>query len=82
MKAFFVDMGRFVLETSDSLPFPIDGEQLFCLVSKGHLTYPKIDTSEIEDKNKSDNVVRYIIHTTFIIECLLWTVGSSQSVKF
>jgi hypothetical protein len=54
-------MGGFVLETPDSLPFPIDAEQLFYLVSKGYLTYPKIDTSDIDDKNKSDSAVRYVI---------------------
>lgn len=40
--AFFADMGGFVLHTLDFPPFPINALQLYCLVSKKHLTLPHI----------------------------------------
>lgn len=55
-QAFFADMGGFVLQTLDE-PF----EQLFYLVSRSYLPCPNLETSEIEDKNKSDGLVRYCI---------------------
>ena len=57
--AFFADMGGFVLKTSDlSASIPLDAEQLFFLVEKKYIDYPKLKKEEIDDKNKSDGLAR------------------------
>jgi hypothetical protein len=34
---FFADMGGFILETADYIPFPIDANQIHYLVSEGFM---------------------------------------------
>ena len=59
-EAFFTEMGGFVLHTRDQLPFPLDAKQLHYLVSKRYLQLPMLDHRAIEDKNKSDGLLRTI----------------------
>ena len=58
--AFFADMGGFVLQTRDWVPFPIDAKQLHYLILKGHVEYPTITKQKIKDKNKVDHLLRLI----------------------
>lgn len=58
--AFFADMGGFLLESPGSETFPIDAEQLFCLVKDGYIAYPDLDVKDIKDKSKSDGLARMI----------------------
>jgi hypothetical protein len=57
--AFFADMGGFVLEADDlTYPIPVDAAQLFFLIDKKYVEYPKLPKEEIEDKNKADGLAR------------------------
>ena len=67
--AFFADMGGFVLLTEDKESFPIDAKQLYYLVTRGHLDFPKLDKQIIADRNKVDGALRIV--TLFQI---LWFV--------
>ncbi|KAI9783679.1 MAG: hypothetical protein M1839_003527 [Geoglossum umbratile] len=60
--AFFADMGGFILETSDEVPFPLDAKQVHYLVTKGYLdpSMVCVEKEHIDDKNKSDTPVRVI----------------------
>ena len=52
-------MGGFVLEASDlSSSIPLDAEQVFYLVEKKYIDYPKLNKDEIEDKSKADGLAR------------------------
>ncbi|KAI4215389.1 MAG: hypothetical protein LQ351_002289 [Letrouitia transgressa] len=59
--AYFADMGGFVLQTSDWVPFPIDAKQLLWLVRRGFVAVPNIRPEAIKDKNKVDGVMRLIM---------------------
>ena len=56
--AFFADMGGFVLQCPDFVPFPINARQLHYLVEQGYVDYPKITEAEIADKNKVNGIAR------------------------
>ncbi len=64
--AFFADMGGFILQTTDGIPFPLNAKQLHHLVVEGYIsdglleTEVMLDKKLIEDKNKTDLVVRSI----------------------
>ena len=58
--AFYVDMGGFILHTSDYKPFPIDAKQLHHLVTEGYVDLPTLGKHEIADKNKMDGMLRLI----------------------
>ena len=77
--AFFADMGGFILETGDEVSIPLTAKQLHYLVVEGYISEARVttevisDKNVIEDKNKTDTVVRIItIAQTlwFIINCL------------
>lgn len=59
--AFFADMGGFVLQTSDLVPFPIDAKQLLWLLQRGYIQVPSPDPKFIKDKNKVDGMMRLIM---------------------
>ena len=60
--AFFADMGGYLLTSDDyENPFPINGDQLFFLVSNDYVDCPQTEDAEIEDKNKRDGLSRYDI---------------------
>ncbi|KAK4034823.1 hypothetical protein C8A01DRAFT_48866 [Parachaetomium inaequale] len=61
--AFFADMGGFLLDARDSVPFPLNAKQLHWLVVNNHVQYPDTDVDEIWDKSKQDRFARFI--TTF-----------------
>lgn len=72
-KAFFANMGGFVLESPDFPQFPIDGQQLAYLVRKKYLDLPTITEDEIRDKNKADGSARMITCIQmcwFSVQCL------------
>ncbi|KAK4201172.1 hypothetical protein QBC40DRAFT_324965, partial [Triangularia verruculosa] len=58
--AFFADMGGFVLEAAESVPFPLNAKQLHWLVINDHIPYPETDVDEIWDKSKQDRFARFI----------------------
>ncbi len=52
-------MGGFVLEAPGlEEPIPLDAEQLFYLVERKYVEFPKISKDEIDDKDKSDGLSR------------------------
>ncbi|KAL8721935.1 MAG: hypothetical protein Q9225_001491 [Loekoesia sp. 1 TL-2023] len=58
--AFFADMGGFRLLSKDGMSFPLDGKQLYYLVTHGHISEPDFDSRMIQDKNKVDALLRTI----------------------
>ena len=59
-QAFFADMGGFILDIPDFIPFPINAKQLHWLVTNGHLDYPDVDQKELWDKSKQDRVAKIV----------------------
>ena len=59
---FFADMGGFFLDSSDFVPFPLNVEQVFYLVTHDFVDFDSVhlDLSEIEDKNKLDGMSRIL----------------------
>ena len=57
---FFANMGGFLLKTPNKEAQPLNGALLFSLIRKGYLEYPDITDTAIDDKNKRDNLARYI----------------------
>ena len=56
-------MGGFVLQVkqcSKGIIFPINSKQIFYLINKDYLEYPKLKKEEIQDKNKADGLVRFV----------------------
>ena len=70
---FYADMGGFHLQSPDWKSFPIDAKQLHYLVVRGHVQYPNIRDSHIQDKNKLDGMLRLItlIQTLWFIVNLI-----------
>lgn len=59
--AFFADMGGFVLEAPGlSQPIPLDAEQLFYLVQRKYIEYPRVSKEELDDRDKSDGLSRSV----------------------
>ncbi|KAF2691052.1 hypothetical protein K458DRAFT_438759 [Lentithecium fluviatile CBS 122367] len=58
--AFFADMGGIHLQFQDVRSFPVNAKQLHFLVASGYISYPKITTNDINDKNKADGLARMI----------------------
>ena len=58
--AFFANMGGYILETPDFPAFPIRADQMFYLISNNFLEYPKENKADLDDKNKRDNLARYV----------------------
>ncbi|KAI5460826.1 hypothetical protein BGZ63DRAFT_414924 [Mariannaea sp. PMI_226] len=59
--AFFADMGGFVLHASDfESPIPLDAEQVFYLVQNGHINFPSTTKRDIDDRDKSDGLARFV----------------------
>ncbi|KAJ5737058.1 uncharacterized protein N7483_002183 [Penicillium malachiteum] len=73
--AFFADMGGFLLDGPGiDIPFPIDAEQLLFLVEKGYVEYPSLSREDIEDRNKSDGLARFITicqAVWFLVNCIV-----------
>lgn len=59
---FFADMGGFVLQPPDFVPFPLTAPQVHYLVTRGYIDISDVllTRSEIEDKNKFDTLTRII----------------------
>ncbi|KAI9727650.1 MAG: hypothetical protein M1828_005878 [Chrysothrix sp. TS-e1954] len=56
--SFYAEMGGFLVQPADgSRAFPVDGQQLHYLVSKGYVEYPQVNQNDIKDKNKSDGLL-------------------------
>lgn len=73
--AFLADMGGFVLEPPDWVPFPINAGQLHYLVSEGYILYDDValDEDAIREKNRGDGIARFIAVFQilwFCINCL------------
>lgn len=58
--AFYADSGGFMLQASDSNPFPVTARQIYYLIEKGHLEPPSISKKEIWDKSKADAFAKMI----------------------
>lgn len=59
-KAFFTDMGGFILGTREHSPFPLDAKQLHYLVSTKRMLLPRLAKREVEERNKVDGLLRTI----------------------
>lgn len=59
--AYLANMGGYVLQTSDWVPFPVDAKQLLWLIQRGFVAVPDIRPEAIQDKNKVDGVMRLIM---------------------
>ena len=58
---FFAEMGGFHLRSSDYPDgFPVNSEQLHFLVANGYVEYPKLEESQIRDRDKVDTLLRLI----------------------
>jgi hypothetical protein len=71
--AFFADMGGFVLDAPDYLPFPVDAHQIHYLVANNFIAFPTIDKEAIWDKNKADGFARVLTSVQvvwFALQCL------------
>jgi hypothetical protein len=54
-------MGGFVLNATDmERPIALNAEQLYYLIVKGYVEYPKIDKEDIDDRNKVDGLSRWV----------------------
>jgi len=54
-------MGGFVLSANGlERPIPLNAEQLFYLIKKSYVDYPKISDDELKDRNKSDGLARSV----------------------
>jgi hypothetical protein len=56
-------MGGFLLKVEQGnkeITFPVNSKQLFYLINKGYLEYPKLREEEIQDKNKADGLARFV----------------------
>lgn len=74
---FFVNMGGVHLqfrdrEASGERSFPVNCSQLLYLTSHGHVNMPEISEEDIEDRNKSDGLARFIT----VVQSLWFTVDS------
>ncbi len=58
--AFYANMGGFVLQPRDSVPFPVNGKQLHYLVSKRYMELPALDEKEIWDKSKAAGFAKFV----------------------
>ena len=64
--AFFADMGGYLLKTKDHKPYPINAKQLHYLITEGYISedmvkkHVMLDKEVIDDKNKTDILVRWI----------------------
>lgn len=71
--SFYANMGGFILQPRDSMPFPIHGIHLAWLIKEGYLPVPEITEEEIFDKSKANllNKVLVCIQTGwFVLQCL------------
>lgn len=59
--AFFADMGGFILQTRDWVPFPISAKQLLWLIQRGYVSVSPAVFGHIKDKNKVDDTMRLIM---------------------
>ena len=52
-------MGGFVLvDSCEKKLFPVDSKQLYYLVHKGFVKYPKLKLVNLKDRNKADGLAR------------------------
>ncbi|KEF52211.1 uncharacterized protein A1O9_11838 [Exophiala aquamarina CBS 119918] len=58
--AFYADMGGIIFQPKEWNSFPINAAQLQYLVEKQYVDYPQIAKSEIDDKDKSDGLARFV----------------------
>lgn len=63
--SFLADMGGIHLQVANINSFPINAKQLHFLVTNNYIPYPEITTTEINDKNKSDGLARYVPRCTY-----------------
>jgi hypothetical protein len=54
-------MGGFLLKATDlERPIALTAEQLYYLVAKGYVDYPKVGLEDIKDRNKQDGLSRRV----------------------
>ena len=70
--AFFADMGGFILQSPDFVPFPVNAKQVHYLISQGYLMFPTISKRQIEDRNKADALLRAIT----VLQTLWFVINS------
>ncbi|TPX16017.1 uncharacterized protein E0L32_000351 [Thyridium curvatum] len=68
--AFVADMGAFLLQTPDWLPFPVNAQQLLWLIQHNYIEIPRQQIQSIIDKNKADGFMRLIMAAQTIWFCV------------
>ena len=69
----YVNMGGFVLQPHDDVPFPLQSEHLACPLGKGVLALPDITDEEISDKSKANGLAKMLVCLQtgwFMLQCL------------
>jgi hypothetical protein len=62
-------MGGFVLEApGHKEPIPLDAEQLFYLIKHNYVEYPSVTKRELDDRDKSDGLSRYVSRGGLVME--------------
>ena len=70
--SFYADMGGFVLQARDSVPFPINGQQLIYLLEESYLDLPEITSEDISDKSKANLLAKALVCLQtgwFVVQC-------------
>ena len=71
--SFYSNMGGFVLQPRDSVPFPIHGLHIVYLVEKGYLKLPDLTSKEISDKSKANGLSKVLVCLQtgwFVVHCI------------
>ena len=69
---FYANMGGFVLQPRDSVPFPIHGLHLVWLLKEKYLELPEITAEEIKDKSKASSFTKSLVCLQigwFVLQC-------------
>lgn len=69
---FYANMGGFVLQPRDSVPFPIHGLHLIWLLEQKYLELPDITAEEIYDKSKATSFTKSLVCLQigwFVLQC-------------
>lgn len=69
---FYANMGGFVLQPRDSVPFPIHGLHLVWLLKEKYLELPEITAEEINDKSKASSFAKSLVCLQigwFVLQC-------------
>jgi hypothetical protein len=58
--SFYADMGGIHLQSPGWKSFPVDTKQLHYLITKGYVSYPSLNETNIRDRDRVDGMLRFI----------------------